>query len=388
MNQGKYVFSQIMSHVMQKDFDKCVNRYNGNWKTKHFTCWKQYLCMAFGQLTHRESLSDTMLCLNQNADKLYHLGIGQAVSKSTLSKSNENRDWRIYRDLTMVLIGKAQRLYVNKQLPDINLKNNVFAIDASLVDLCLDVFTWAYFRQTKAAVKINAQLDLKSAIPTFIHITEGNIHEVNTLDLIDFEPKGFYVMDRGYLDFTRLYKIHLAKAFFVIRGKRNLKFNKQVSNKVDKTTGLRCDQLIKLSGLNSKEYYPEKLRRIKFYDAKDQRMFVFLTNNMEIKALEVAILYKHRWKIELFFKWIKQHLKIKSFWGHSQNAVKTQIWIAISVYVLIAIVKKRLKIQQSMYEILQILSINILDKKPVKELFAEFKYQNFKEQNCNQLRMF
>lgn len=388
MNQGKYIFSQIMSHVLQKDFDKCVNRYNGNWKTKHFTCWKQYLCMAFGQLTHRESLSDTLLCLKQNSEKLYHLGIGTAVSKSTLAKSNENRDWRIYRDFTMILIRKAQKLYIDEQLPDINLKNNVFAIDASVIDLCLSVFSWATFRKTKAAVKINAQLDLKSSIPTFLHISEGNKHDVNVLDLIYFEPKSFYVMDRGYLDFGRLHKINSARAFFVIRAKSNLQFNKHISHKVDKEAGLRCDQIIKLIGPYTKQYYPEKLRRVKFYDAEYQRTFVFLTNNFDINALEVANLYKHRWKIELFFKWIKQHLKIKSFWGHSPNAVKTQIWIAISVYVLIAIAKKRLKIHQSMYEILQVVSINIFDKTPINELFAIIKYQNFKERDCNQLKMF
>ena len=366
MNQGKYLFSQLMYFASQKDFETCVSRYDGNWKTKHFSCWKQYLSMAFGQLTHRESLSDTVMCLGHNEKKLYHLGIGQKFAKSTLSKANENRNWRIYRDFTVKLVEKARRLYVGDPHTDIDLKQNVFAIDASIIDLCLSVFSWARFRETKAAVKLHAMLDLKNQIPDFVHITDGCVHDVNILDKIDFSPDDFYVMDRGYIDFKRLHKIHTAKAFFVIRSKRNLRFAVRKSQIADKSKGLKCDQHIRLTGYYPSRDYPQKLRRIKYHDQENNLILVFLTNNFELCPLDIAELYRHRWKIELFFKWIKQHLKIKSFWGHSENAVKTQIWIAISVYVLVAIAKKKLNLPQSMYEILQILSINIFDKTPIK----------------------
>ncbi len=388
MNQGKYVFSQLMSFVSHNDFIACVQRYNGDYKVKDFTCWKQFLCMAFGQLTHRESLSDTILCLSRLEGKLYHLGIGKAVSKSTLSKANENRDWRIYADMAQLLIANAKQLYASDSALEVNLRQNVFAIDATVIDLCLSVFPWAKFRKAKAAVKLTTQLNLKNAIPEFIAITSASIHEVNLLDEIEFESNSFYIMDRGYIDFKRLYRIHLMKAFFVIRGKDNFKYKLIQSQTVDKSTGVKCDQTIRLKNYMVSKFYPEKFRRIKFYDAEQNRHFVFLTNNFEIKATEIAQLYKHRWMIEIFFKWIKQHLKIKSFWGNSPNAVRTQIWIAISVYVLIAIIKKQFGIKQSLYEMLQVFSITAFEKTPINQLFQDSLLQNFNERNRNQLSIF
>lgn len=388
MNQGKYIFSQLMSFVSHNDFNACVHRYQGDYKVKNFSCWKQFLCMAFGQLTHRESLSDTMLCLSALEEKLYHLGIGNSVSKSTLSKANENRDWRIYQDFAYLLIGEAKRLYAGESELEIELEQNVFAIDATTIDLCLTIFPWATFRTTKSAIKLHTQLDLKNAIPAFIAITPASIHEVNMLDSIPFEMESFYIMDRGYIDFSRLYQIHLAKAYFVIRAKDNMKFKRIYSHSANKNTGVKCDQTIGLKNYYASKDYPEKLRRIKFIDEERRKQFVFLTNHFHLKATDIAQLYKHRWKIENFFKWIKQHLKVKSFWGHSANAVKTQVWIAISIYVLVAIMKKRLGLEQSLYEILQILSVSIFEKTPIHQLFQPPLLQNFKEQNPNQLNIF
>jgi len=388
MNQGKYVFAQIFEFVSHNDFIKCVERYDGDYKTKHFSCWKQFLCMAFGQLTHRESLSDTILCIGANSNKLYHLGIGSAISKSTLSKANENRDWRIYQDYGLLLIAQAKVLYEGTSQLEIDIRNNVFNIDSTLIDLCLTLYPWAKFRKHKAAVKLHTMIDAKTSIPEFIHISDGKMHDVNVLDMITFLPDSFYVMDRGYLDFKRLYRIHKAGAFFITRTKRGFNFKRIYSATVDKETGIKCDQTIKLVGFYVSQDYPEKLRRIKYYDKETDKNLIFLTDNFEVTALEIAMLYKHRWFIELFFKWIKQHLKIKSFWGESPNAVKTQIWIAISVYVIVLILKKKLKLVQSTYEILQILSINIFDKDPINQLFTKSDLQNFKEQNYNQLKMF
>jgi len=388
MNRGKYVFSQLFEFVSHNDFLKCVDNYSGDYKTKHFSCWKQFLAMAFGQLTHRESLSDTILCIHANSKKLYHLGIGNAISKSTLSKANENRDWHIYQDFALLLISQAKSLYENDNQLEVDIKNNVFIIDSTTVDLCLSLYPWAKFRKAKAAIKMHVEMDAKTSIPDFIHISDGKMHDVNVLDLITILPDSFYVMDRGYLDFIRLYRIHKSQAYFVTRAKRNFDFERMYSAPVDKSCGVRCDQTIKLSGFNSSKKYPEKLRRIKFYDIDNNKILVFLTNNFDLTALEIALLYKHRWFIETFFKWIKQHLKIKSFWGTSQNAVKTQIWIAISVYVIVLILKKKLKLTQSIYEILQILSINIFDKEPINQLFTKPNLQYFKEQNYNQLKMF
>lgn len=388
MNQGKYVFSQLMELVSHKAFNGCVERYKGDFKSKQFSCWKQFLCMAFGQLTHRESLSDTIVCLRANAGKLYHLGIGQAITKSTLSNANAGRDYRIFSEIAMILIEEAKSLYLNESDLEADLKNNVFAIDATVIDVCLSAFSWAKFRKTKGGVKVHVQLDLKTAIPEFIQITTASIHEVNILDNITFQPDSFYVVDRGYTDFDRLYKIHKAKAFFIIRAKDNLNFSRVSSTPTNKKTGVLCDQTIRLNGFYALKDFPVRMRRIKFYDAENDRVLIFLSNNFELKATEIAQLYKHRWKIELFFKWIKQHLKIKSFWGRSENAVKIQIWIAISVYVLVAIAKKKLQLKQSLYEILQVVSICIFDKVPLHELFAKPLQQNFKELNDNQLKMF
>jgi len=388
MNQGKYVFAQIFEFVSHNDFLRFVKKYNGDYKVKHFSCWKQFLCMAFGQLTHRESLSDTVLCIKANSKKLYHLGIGNPISKSTLSKANENRDWQIYQDFALVLIAQAKVLYQDDDQLDIKIKNNVFIIDSSTIDLCLSLYPWAKFRKAKAAVKLHTKMDAKTSIPDFIYISDGKMHDINVLDMITILPESFYVMDRGYLDFERLYRIHLTGAYFITRAKKNLKFKRMYSAKVDKTKGIKCDQTIKLTGFYPSQYYPGKLRRVKYYDKRTDKTLIFLSNNFELKALEIAMLYKHRWFIESFFKWIKQHLKIKSFWGTSQNAVKTQIWIAISVYVIVMILKKKLNLSQSIYEILQILSINIFDKDPIYQLFEKPNLQYFKEQNYNQLKLF
>jgi DDE family transposase/uncharacterized protein DUF4372 len=387
MNQGKFIFSQVMGLVSHKVFNACVNRYKGDYKSKQFSCWKQFLCMAFGQLTHRESLSDTILCLHANAGKLYHLGIGQAIAKSTLSNANESRDNRIFSEMAMILIEEAKSLYLNESDLDVELKNNVFAIDATVIDVCLSAFSWAKFRTTKGGVKVHVQLDLKTAIPEFIQITPAAIHEVNILDNIVFQPDSFYVLDRGYTAFDRLYQIHKAKAFFIIRAKDNLNFSRISSTPSENKSGVICDQIIRLNGYYALKDFPVRMRRIKFYDAENDRLLIFLSNNFELKATEIAQLYKHRWKIELFFKWIKQHLKIQSFWGRSENAVKTQIWIAISVYVLVAIAKKKFQLKQSLYEILQVISICIFDKVSLHELFSKPIQQNFKELNDNQLKI-
>jgi hypothetical protein len=344
--------------------------------------------MAFGQLTHRESLSDTILCIAANSRKLYHLGIGIAISKSTLSKANENRDWRIYQDFALMLIAKAKILYAGDSQLEFDIKNNVFAVDSTTIDLCLTLFPWAKFRKTKAAVKLHTMLDVKTSIPGFIYISNGKMHDVNVLDMITFLPDSFYILDRGYLDFDRLYRIRKVEVFFITRTKKGFGYKRIYSAPVDKEKGVLCDQTIRLSGFYVSKDYPEKLRRIKFYDKETGKILIFLTNNFELSALEVAMLYKHRWFIELFFKWIKQHMKIKSFWGISPNAVKSQNWIAISVYVTVLILKKKLNLTQSIYEILQILSINIFDKEPINQLFNKSDLQYFKERNYNQLKLF
>lgn len=380
-------FSQIMDFASQDIFKVCVKRYDGNYKTKEFSCWKQFLCLAFGQLTHRESMSDTMLCLKLNADKLYHLGIGKVVNKSTLSRANEKRDWHIFQDFGIKLIEQARILYENDDQLDINLKGKVFALDSTTVDLCLEVFLWATFRSTKAAIKIHTLLDLKTSIPEFIFITEGTVHDVNAMDYISVEKGSYYVMDKAYIDFERLYNIKQDKAYFVVRAKDNFKFKRLASRIVDKSQGIICDQEINLTGILSSKKYPDPMRRIRFYDAEFERTFVFLTNNFKLKATTVTLLYKHRWKIELFFKWIKQNLKVQSFWGFTENAVKTQIWTAISVYVLVAIAKKKLNLEHSPYEILQYISLAPFEKKPLTEVFLNNKSQDVKEQKCIQLKI-
>jgi Domain of unknown function (DUF4372)/Transposase DDE domain len=387
MNHGKYVFSQLFEFLPKYEFDKCVIRYQGNYKNKGFTCWIQFLTMSFGQLTNRESLRDTVSCLLAHQSKLYHFGIKFPVNLSTLALANEHRDWRIYADFAQVLLKKAQSLYLNDGF-GLEIPNTVYALDATTLDLCLSVFWWASFRKAKAAVKLHTLLDLRGNLPTFIHISDGKMHDVNILDKLVFEPLAIYLMDKGYLDFARLYRLHQAQAFFVTRAKTNLAFARLESNKVNKELGLRCDQSIKLTIYKSRQSYPEKLRRVKYYDKEQRKTYVFLTNNFEISALEVAMLYKYRWQIELFFKWIKQHLKIKKFWGESENAVKTQIWIAICNYLLVAIIKKELKIEKSLYEILQIISFSIVDKSQLNQLLSESESNSFQESVSKQLNLF
>ena len=387
MNKGRMAFTQIMDFASQDIFKVCVKRYNGNHKLKEFTCWKQFLCLAFGQLTHRESMSDTMLCLKLNADKVYHLGIGKAVNKSTLSRANEKRDWHIFQDFGIKLIEQAKTLYEKDNQLEIKLKGGIFALDSTTVDLCLEVFMWAPFRSTKAAIKIHTLLDLKTSIPEFIFISEGNVHDVNVMDLIPIQKGSYYIMDKAYVDFERLYNLKQDKAYFVVRAKENLQFKRVESRPKNSKLGILCDQNILLTGIKSSERYPEPLRRIKFYDSEYDRTFVFLTNNFKINAETVTQLYKQRWGIELFFKWIKQNLKVQSFWGFSENAVKTQIWVAISVYVLVAIAKKKLKLTHSPYEIIQYISIAPFEKRSIHDVFLNNENQDVKEQNCIQLKI-
>jgi hypothetical protein len=343
--------------------------------------------MAFGQLTHRESMTDTIMCLKANGGKMYHLGIGNVVSVSTITRANETRSYLIYQQLAMMLIAEAQQLYLADNDLEISLKNNVFAIDATTIDLCLASFWWAAFRSTKGGIKLHTQLDLKTSIPEFILITNANVHDVNVLDVIHFEANSFYIMDKGFLDFKRLYKIHQCDAFFVTRAKDKMNHRRVYSYPKDKTKGIIFDQCILLNNYYSVKDYPEKMRLIKIKD-DGGNILIFLTNNFNLPASDIAQLYKHRWKIELFFKWIKQHLKVKTFWGQSENAVRTQIWIAVSVYVVVAIAKKKFMINQSLYEMLQIFSISIFDKSPINQLFQQTQLQYFKEQNDNQLNLF
>lgn len=388
MNQGKYIFSQIMGLVSSTSFQTIVNKHSGDYKVRDFSCWKQFLCMAFGQLTHRESISDTIMCLKANANKMYHIGIGNVVSVSTITRANESRSALIYEEFAMLLIKEAKQLYRDDKDLDLVLKGNIFAIDATTIDLCLSTFYWANFRRTKGGIRLHTMLDLRTSIPEFILFTNADIHEVNVLDIIHFEANSFYIMDRGYVDYKRLYKIHTANAFFITRAKDNMNYRRLYSHPKDKTKGVLYDQTIMLNGYYAAKDYPDRLRIIKFRDEQTGKVFVFLTNNFHLQATEVAQLYKNRWDIELFFKWIKQHLKIKSFWGQSENAVKTQVWIAVSVYVLVAIAKKKFMLKQSLYEILQILSLSIFERIHINQLFQQTQLQYFKEQNSNQLILF
>ncbi|MCB9308162.1 MAG: IS4 family transposase [Lewinellaceae bacterium] len=388
MNKGKYVFAQLMSLVHPEEFNRCVEKYNGNYRVRNFSCWHQFLSLSFGQLTHRESLRDLVLCLQAHQSKLYHLGLSKGISRSTLADANEQRNWRIYADLAQVLIQRARFLYAGAVLEEVDLDNTVYALDSTTVDLCLEVFWWAKFRKHKAAIKLHTLFDVRCQIPCFIHITDGLSHDVKVLDILEFEAEAFYVMDRGYLDWARLYYIHQAKAFFVTRGKDNLAFVRVYSHPVDKSSGLRCDQTIRLKNYYASQDYPEHFRRIKFYDKEQDRTFVFLTNNFDVDAIQIAMLYKYRWQIELFFKWIKQHLRIKVFWGESSNAVKSQIWIAVCTYVLVAILKKELQISISMNEMLQILSVSAFDKTPVNQLFMNPINKSNDPDSHNQLILF
>jgi Domain of unknown function (DUF4372)/Transposase DDE domain len=388
MFEGKFVFAQLMAFASKYEFKKCVDRYGGNKKVRSFTCWNQFLCLCFGQLTHRESLRDIVVCLSADPSKLHHLGIQSKVSRSTFAKANEVRDWRIFADFAGVLIPEARALYAGDEEFALDLDNTVYALDATTIDLCLSVFKWARFRKNKGAVKLHTLLDLRGAIPVFIWITEGKVHEVNVLDVMEFEHGAVYVVDRGYVDFGRLYKIHEARAFFVTRAKSNFQFRRLYSQPVDKGTGLQCDQIVRPAGKNSGADYPEKLRRIKYRDNESGKLYVFLTNNFELPALTIAMLYKHRWRIELFFKWIKQHLKVKVFWGESANAVKTQVWTAICTYLLVAIIKKKMGIDNPLYTILQILSVFAMDKTPVNELLAGKGNTPEQKSSSNQLSIF
>lgn len=388
MNQGKYVFSQIIGLLSYKKFQTIVNRHSGDYKVRDFNCWKQFLCMSFGQLTHRESISDTMLCLRANSAKMYHIGIGEVVAVSTITRANENRSFKIYEELAMMLIGEAKKLYANEKDLEIPTNSNVFAIDATTIDLCLSTYYWATFRSTKAGIKLHTLIDLKTAIPEFILFSNASVHDVNALDLIKFESNSFYVMDRGYVDYKRLYRIHTSKSYFVTRAKDNMNYRRVSSFPKNKDEGVIYDQSILLNGFYAGQDYPVKMRRIKYLDVESGKVFIFLTNNFELAATDIAKLYRYRWLIELFFKWIKQHLKVKSFWGQSENAVKTQIWVAICVYTLVAIAKKKFLLNHSLYEILQVLSISIFEKVPINQLFQETQLQYFKEQDDNQLKMF
>lgn len=388
MNQGKYVFAQLIEFLSHNDFIACVSKYKGNYKVKTFTCWHQLLYMVFGQLSNRDSLSDLIVCLQSQQNKSYHLGMGKGTSKANLAKANEKRDYRIYESFASGLVVQVQKLALSEVTFDLSIDAPVYAIDATVIDLCLSVFWWGKFRKHKAAVKLHTMLDVKTNIPTFIYITSGAIHEVNALDHLPIEAGSYYAMDKAYIDFSRLYRIHRAGAFYVMRAKENFKFVRLNARKVDKCTGIKCDQTIRLKNYKVSLAYPEVIRRLKYYDEENEMEFVFMTNNFEITALEVARLYKYRWTIELFFKWIKQHLKVKVFWGHSFNAVKTQIYIAMITYLLVALVKHQLKLKQTQYEILQILSISLLCKTPLLELFSNSYPQYVKEQEDSQLSIF
>ena len=387
MYTGKIVFSQLTSYLPIKAFRRCVNKYNGNKRIRHFSCWDQFLSMAFAQLTYRESLRDIESCLRSMHPKLYHMGIRGRISRSTLADANEKRDWRIYADFAQILIHQARKLYYNESF-GVDLENTVYALDSTTVDLCLSLFPWALFRKTKGAVKLHTLLDLRGNIPTYLWITEAKVHDVNILDELIPEPGSFYVVDRAYIDFHRLFKLNQEKAYFVVRAKRNLKFKRVYSHPIDKSIGLKCDQTIVLPNYYTSKDYPEKLRRVKFHDSEHDKDLVFLTNNFNLQAITICELYKCRWQIEIFFKWIKQNLRIKSFYGTSPNAVKTQIWIAISVYVLVAIVKKQLKLSINLYTFLQILSVSIFETAPVFQLVTNSCYNTSILDNEQQLFLF
>jgi hypothetical protein len=386
MNRGKLVFAQVTQHVPLTTFRRCVARYGGEHKVKSFSCLEHYLCMAFAQLTYRESLRDIEAGLRAQAGTLYHMGIKSRVSRSTLADANEVRDWRIYAEFAQSLIGIARRLYAGEPF-SVDLKDTVYALDASTIDLCLSVFPWAPFRSTKAAIKLHTLLDLRGNIPTFLHISDGKLHDVNVLDLLLPEPGAFYVMDRGYLDFERLHRLHDAGSFFVTRATSNLHAQRRYSHPVDRRTGLMCDQTIVLTGFYSCQDFATPLRRLRFKDPVTGKRLVFLTNNFALPAITLTELYRCRWQVELFFKWIKQHLRIKVFFGTSENAVKTQIWIAVSVYVLVAIVKKRLNLSASLYEMLQILSLTLFERIPLDQLLHNIITDDIQALSANQLNL-
>jgi len=384
MNQGKYVFSQLSEFLPQRVFDGIVKKYEGDKYVRHFSCWNQLLCMLFGQLTNRDSLRDLIITLEAHSKKTYHLGLGKSVTRSNLAKANENRDSRIFEEFAYHLIGIARNKRANE---DFEIKGKIYAFDSSTIDLCLSIFWWAKFRKTKGGIKIHTLFDITTQIPAFIHITSASVNDMNAMDYITYEEGAYYIFDRGYVDFSRLHTITKRSAYFVIRAKSSLKYRRIYSGKVDKSTGVVYDQIGKLTGFYTAKDYPDKLRRVKYYDRESNRTFVFLTNNMEITPSQVALLYKNRWQIELFFKWIKQHLKIKSFWGTSENAVRIQLYSAIIAYCLVAIIAEELKTDRSTYEILQVISISLLDKTPVNELLKRIDYKDVKELKYNQLSL-
>ena len=387
MNNGKYVFAQIASFLPSRIFDKCVLKYEGNKWIKHFSCWNQFMCMMFGQLSGRESLRDLLITVSAHSNKYYHLGFGKNVSRTNLAIANEQRNYCIYESFAFEMIAIARSCVTDEIDFTLLITGNVYAFDSTTIDLCLNVFWWAGFRKAKGAIKIHTLYDVKTSIPAFVYITEGNVHDVNALDELTYEANGFYIMDKAYVDFKRLFTINLSKAFYVTRAKENFNFKRISSVNPDKTKGIICDQTVKLKGVKSSAYYPLALRRIKYFDKEQRRIFVFLTNNFIQPAADIALLYKYRWKVELFFKWIKQHLKIKSFWGTSMNAVKTQVYIAIITYTLVAIIKSKLKINRSTYEMLQIISASLFDKTHLNDLLQSPVYKNVKEQKCQQLKI-
>lgn len=388
MNQSKYVFSQISFFLPRRTFDGIVEKYKEDYRVRHFTCWNQMMCMIYAQLSNRDSLSDWVLTINAHSTKTYHLGFGKGVSKANLGKTNANRDWRIYHDFAYHFIAVARKICITNDKPDFSFSNAVYAFDSTTIDLCLNVFWWATFRRAKGAIKLHTQYDVRTSIPVFMHITPASVHDVNAMDSIAYEPGSFYIFDRGYLDFERLFVIHESKSFFVIRAKNNLQYKRQYSAEIDKSTGVLCDQTDELKGFYSSKGYPEKIRRIKFRDEEQNRAFIFLTNNIELKPEEIAALYKNWWNVELFFKWIKQHLKIKSFWSTSENAVKTQVYIAVITYTLVAIIKEQLKTEYPTYEVLQILGTSLLDKMPINQLLKKQNDQDVKELLYKQLKIF
>ena len=387
MNTGQTVFAQVMDHLPRYEFQKCASRYCGDFYQKSFFCWDQFLAMAFAQLTYRESLRDIEACLRSMSGKLYHMGFRGNVARSTLADANESRDWRIYADFAQVLIGMARPMYSHDPI-GVDLDQSLYALDSTTIDLCLSLFPWARFRRHKAAVKMHTLLDLHGNIPTFIRITDGKVHDVNVLDEIDPEPGAFYVMDRGYIDFERLFIFTLCSAFFVVRAKENVLLQRRYSHPVDKSTGLRSDHSVILTAIESAKVYPDPLRRVTYFDAETNKRLKFLTNNFVLPAITITQIYKCRWQVELFFKWIKQHLRIKAFYGTSENAVKSQIWIAVSIYVLVAILRKRLGLDASLYQILQILSITLFEKTPILQALEGSDSQEYLVADSNQLNLF
>lgn len=387
MNTGRTVFSQLMDFIPTYEFRKCVNRYGGNYKVKSFSCWDQYLCMSFAQLTYRESLRDIEACMRVGESKLYHMGLRGRISRNTIAHANETRDWRIYADFAQVLIEKARKMYAGDAF-GLELEQTVYALDSTTIDLCLAVFPWAKFRRRKGAIKLHTLMDLRGNIPVIISITHGKTHDVSVLDGLPIEIGAIYIMDRAYTDFARLNRIHESMAFFLTRAKSNLAFKRICSRLADKSAGILSDQTITLTGPNSSRFYPGRLRRIRYYDVVSQNTFVFLTNNFVLDSLVITQLYKYRWKVELFFKWIKQHLRIKAFYGTTPNAVKTQIWIAISIYLIVAILKKTLNLDQSLYTILQVLSVSLFEKTPILKAFSPAIRIASDSHSSNQLILF